>query len=234
VGCCCVAPSGDPDYGVTDLRVIERIVALFNMYVELTGHRGAVNPYPRYQVADEARDSGECFGMILYESEDGLHERQRLNAEDLQARTELAFAAVGWDSREGLLQEAHNRHQARERLNQALARVVAARRSRESGAPTSNRGPGTDESGGADERPEGRVEVRNVIAEELGKQGLVAVWVAADGNCLFRAFSVALYGDETHHEQERRFTCGYMGSAQGRRRFAFIYGGDAGLHKHLK
>ena len=36
------------------------------------------------------------------------------------------------------------------------------------------------------------------------------VQVIGDGNCLFRALSIGLFGDESQHERVRRETCAYL------------------------
>jgi hypothetical protein len=60
-----VTVTGDTDYGVTDLRIIERIVSLHHRYKELDDRPGLESPYPKFQIAHPAQDSGEEFGAIM-------------------------------------------------------------------------------------------------------------------------------------------------------------------------
>ena len=74
----------------------------------------------------------------------------------------------------------------------------------------------------------GAFTVRELIAQALAELGLITVWVESDGNCLFRALSVALVGDESLHEQMRARVCDYMMSEEGRPRLAMAVDGGFG------
>lgn len=50
---------------MTDHRIIERIVSLHHRYKELDGLPNLESPYPKYQIAHPAQDSGEEFGAIM-------------------------------------------------------------------------------------------------------------------------------------------------------------------------
>jgi hypothetical protein len=55
------------------------------------------------------------------------------------------------------------------------------------------------------------IDARNVAVDnDLASRKLQAVDVIGDGNCLFRALSVGLYGDESHHLQLRQDTATHL------------------------
>ncbi len=62
----------------------------------------------------------------------------------------------------------------------------------------------------------------------LARECLTLAAVTGDGNCLFRAFSRALFGDEDHHAALREIACNYMVRAQ-----CVSAGSAASVHWHV-
>lgn len=133
---------------------------------------------------------------------------------------------------------------------QALGRISQARRGMAPGRDGSGRveadGGHETERGGRGGRGEaaarsppsgslqGGRQVRELIAEALAEWGLVAEWVVGDGNCLFRALSVAVAGDENQHQQMRAGVCEYMMTARGRRRLGIAVGGWDNVPRYVR
>ena len=119
-------------------------------------------------------------------------------------------------------------------------RVRAPGRGSNQGQEAGGRGGDLAARGDAPARPvpsagaRGAFQVRELIAEALAEWGLVAVWVEGDGNCLFRALSMAGVGDESQHQKMRAGVCQYMMSGQGRRRLGVAVGGWDRMPAHVR
>lgn len=111
--------TGDTDYGVTDLRIIERIVSLHHRYKELDGRPNLECPYPNYRIAHPAQDSGEHFGAIMEGWDEQLGDLSPVDWGGLHEQLQRTLRAM---HPEGSLMEtvegAKQRLRARERLSE--------------------------------------------------------------------------------------------------------------------
>lgn len=115
--------AGDTDYGVTDLRIIERIVSLHDQYRQLDGRRGLECPYPNYKIADPAFDSGEEFGAILEGWDDQSGELTRVDWGQLQDQLQRSLRAMHpQGSLMEVVDKAREKLRAKDRLNEVGAR----------------------------------------------------------------------------------------------------------------
>lgn len=178
---------------------------------------GLPNPFAGLRWATDANDTHECFGAVVEAGEKLLNLKPHV-AEALskwKAPTEdPAGELASW------VEEACIKRAARERLNDVLKAVVSVRGYREVGPDPAQ-----------DFRSLGeQAQLSKVVAAYLSSMLLVAVWVRADGNCLFYALSLATHGTDTLHKRERKEVCEFMVSDMGMRLLPFPSPDEARAH----
>ena len=119
---CLSSSTGEEDYGVSDLRLVEKIV-------NLSIAAGLENPFPNYHVARPEDDTGEHFGVV----QDGWQSSVNGPRERVTATEALTVHAGGLTaidpsgSLQELLESTRERVKNRERVKAALRRTQSDR-----------------------------------------------------------------------------------------------------------